>query len=383
MNSFFYKVTLCLGLLALSQHSFAAVKCNNVGTSGVEFSPQIGGSIYAGEDVPVGTVLYQVRGGREYFSLSFQPVFVCYDSITNELTKNIELLEEKVVVSQPQGAPFSFPESPVSGKIYNTNVPGIGVALVHGATGNTSITTSSVTESASLYRSTNNWHVPVFYISAVLIKTGPVANGSVVLGSSFPVVRSHLKNPEITGALPLYNAGRASFSGSLTVQSSTCQPVNKTVYLGAHKSKNFEGVGTTTNWADASIELKNCPVFSGYYQRSGYQISTNGGKPEGGTRTGNALSVSLTPAYGTLDDNLGIMKIKTTNNSAQGLGIQIARGTTAVSQAFSFSKNEVFFPGNSAGSNISLNFVARYYQTEDKVTPGAADGSMTYTINYH
>lgn len=335
--------------------------------------------IYAGDDIPTGTVLYTttVSSGS---GTSTGVVVVCgYGG-----SSSTQLVTETTVTNLPYGASFNAPEY-TNGNIFKTNVDGVGVALQRSETGDTITENTPGYGTYTAYREGGAITITGGAFRVAFIKTGPIAPGSVIDGASIPSVRSIFpadRNKPHTG-FPL-TIGTYSFKGQITVQSSTCEPISKNVEIGDFNRTSFPGVGSTTPWVDSSIELVNCPSFFGYYGHSGAQSLSGTGTPGGGTLTDNKLMVTLTPNAGIVDTMNGIMKIdESSNNSARGISIQIGYGSPDNSVPWDFSLQHAYTPGNGAGKNIILPMSVRYYRTGEALVFGRADGRLTYTINYY
>lgn len=76
----------------------------------------------------------------------------------------------------------------------------------------------------------------------------------------------------------------------------------------------------------------------------------------------------------------GVLALSGGGGAASGAGIQVLHGATAQPVTFGSTWKVGSFP--LVGTAISVPFIARYYQTAGSVTPGVANGTMTYTVNY-
>ncbi|WP_148872247.1 fimbrial protein, partial [Serratia marcescens] len=118
-----------------------------------------------------------------------------------------------------------------------------------------------------------------------------------------------------------------------------------------------------------------------------------GGRGTIGVWTGTAFNGSATPVYnsitltlnstsGVVDSGNGIMGINSgTESSATGIGIQLMTDKTGASPAQIGVPIVNILPTDGTVS-YDLPLFARYIQTGNSVTPGAANGLLTYTIEY-
>ncbi len=143
-----------------------------------------------------------------------------------------------------------------------------------------------------------------------------------------------------------------------------------------YKNKNSE-------WKKFNITMTNCPVFSGYYNSTRFITSyTNGTRQDPGALNNN-ISLLLTPNTETIDSQNGIFSLDKSNTSASGIGIQLAYGDGSSSEFANFiTPKEYVMPIGSSGQFI-IPMAARYTQTEDKITSGQANSSVTFLINYN
>lgn len=332
-----------------------------------------GGKITVLEDIPVGTIVYQVR----YYSSRFAGVYCKADSI-DEL-RRIKVNSTLTYENTP--LPLS-PWHPAKGLVYETGVPGLGVAI--GYTDKNPAPSYGVYDFSSV--GTNNMHLglkQILYL--MIIKTGPVSPGTIN-ATSLPrfIVRTE-PTPGVTMSPFIVN--RLSFTGQLNVTAPTCKTPDVTVNLGTHEiSQKFKGKGSYTDWVSANIPFE-CPLyFYGYYPDNNTSLAiTGGGTLPAGTPTRNQLTLTLEPLNEVIDAANGIMAVDKTEGAATGVGIQLntpnngwedlpAEGNVDFNKPLLWSlinSRPVFWP-----------LRARYIQTADKVTPGPANGKVVFTINY-
>lgn len=365
----------------LSTQSVLAASCTSE-YSYSEFTQPVMATINSGQDMPVGSVIYSMQ-----MSSTSNRVGISCNNEGKSWTANVHF----IISSTPSGASFNFSGNTLNGEVFPTNVDGIGVAILksHGAqtiTLSTPYNQPMNGSSSSTANTTSVLRKPSLMMA--LVKTGPIAPGTVD-ASSFPTVKmTAVDSPTISEGFP-FDMMAMRFSGRIYVQSETCQTHDKTVNLGRHEiSDKFKGIGSVTEWIDSSIELTGCPAkgFPGYYSTTGPQIASNGGSANGGTLIANKLLVTITANTGLIDATRGLININTTQaGAASGLGIQLGYGDNSAPSVWDLtSPQEYVLPTEYSPTNGSINIpvFARYYQTENIVTPGKADGQVMFTINY-
>lgn len=334
------------------------------------------GHFYVGNDLPVGSVIYRttVRQAARGAGIKCDGPY--------------DVNAEYRVTNEPSGAPFTQSGTPYSGQIYPTNVPGVGVAVWNNLLTFTKSSPRLIRhyfvndEGADL-----NLVGDVFDIS--LIKTGNITSGVTVNASSFPsVALDAVATAGYTG-LPINNLWTVNFSGSITLDTSTCiTPGNPTYDLGTFRPEDFPSVGATTTWKDVSIYLTNCPVFTGFYNNSDpAQVANDSNSPTGGTLTNNMLEMTISPSTATAGDQQTFM-LSDVTDKASGVGYQIAHNPQE-GMAPDEGGNNLYTSGDVLSQSMSLErsgsvsipLRVRYKRT-GVLRPGKMNGSFTVTINY-
>lgn len=331
-------------------------------------------NISAGPDLPLGSVIY--RGTWQDKSHTDQ--IVCN---TNMSTVDYGQIRHELGIDSAPSPLSSWTGSPFSGKVYTTNVPGIGIAVWYAGT---SVTTTSPlvlqeytiqVDSSTLPRTFGYW--TTFDIS--LIKIGETPPGNYVIdSSSFPVTKLYYTAKDNVAGFPII-VRRIGFSGVLNVSAQTCTTPDVNVDLSTHHISELSGGGVTP-WVGFNIQLTNCPIYKGYY---------GGGNPVdlvAGTYnspTNNQFGIRLTPVDNIINATDGIMAVTPTANSATGVGIQVAIDETGSKTPFNFSQEKIYTSVLNGPSVINIPMAARYIKTGTTITPGRADGKITYTINYY
>lgn len=369
------------GLLVLTAEAHAAnITCSK--DSKYSFDPPTGedatlaiaGNISVGADMPMGSVIYTAT-----YTASRQTTVYCYTDDGSAYTGD--------VVNIPYVSDYSTtPNGVVPGMTpvtYKTNIEGVGVRIETHRTGKPATALPETGTLATKPVSMNSHFIPVYRL--YLIKTGNISPG-VINGSSFPGVSLTFDKVSIPGytvsGFPIITH-TLKFIGQINVVVSTCNIDVKDVFvpMGKPSVSSFSGINSATEWKDASIRLSGCTSFSpGYYDQPTESIVGSGTFPVG-TSTQNQMTLKITPVNGVENSNDGIIALDDVSNSASGVGIQIGYQSNAGAvEPLSLSTTHNLPLPSSQSLEIPLK--ARYIQTKSIVTPGVANGKVTYLINY-
>jgi len=318
-------------------------------------APIVSSTITVGAEVARGATLY-----TQNFNPTFRNVYV-------------ECSTAQPFIAIDMG--YEPPPHPLSewsggfGKVYQTGVPGVGVFIDNHALSFTLPYTSRSTESHTLY----GWSSNLFKYRIRLIKTGDIQPGTIT-GADLPCLVT-----QVGPASSPFTAMRLCFTGSINIVAQSCTTPDVFVAMGKYDmGRDFTGKGSVTEWKDASIRLMDCPKFYGTAEAH-YSDSGNSGIV---SATANSLGVSLAPNTAVVDGDNGIMGLKDGSGSASGVGIQLAYGASSP-RPVQFSR-EIKVPLSPATpTSFTIPLQARYIQTEPTVTPGAADATVTFNINYY
>lgn len=342
--------------------------------------PLVTANISVGADVAIGSVIHlqRISGVND----AAYPVIRCSTDGGGTFTvdQHVSLVSPGALVPGWSGV--------YAGALYQTSLPGIGVAFTNSDGQNT----GSAFTSSPLFK----WSFDVvdgvtFYppirdvVTLVFIKTGPVSAG-VINGAQLPTSVLNLSSTTAVTGLPS-TAFRLNFSGVINVTVSSCQTPDMNVPMGSYSlDRYFNGKETATPWVPFNIRLLNCPAFFGNYTAaSNPPISYLEGTSSAGTRIFNSVVTSISPTYGAFDSGQGIINLDGAKDSAQGVGIQLASGPAQSS-----------FPGildlsiplripvySTEVSEKTIPLMARYVATSGTVTPGPANSKVVFTINYY
>lgn len=337
------------------------------------------GMLSAGPDMPLGTIIYNMTWNDNNTGNQIR----CNTNISggeSATTPGISLGIES--------APYplsSWNGSPFSGKVYTTNIPGIGFAVW--SNGNAATIESSVINgpfTITIPDSSTMQNIGSGSpLEVSLIKIGNTPPGNYVINAStFPVVKNFWPaSPLIANAV---TSRRITFTGNLTVVAQTCTTPDVNVNLGSYDTSVLSSAGSATPWIDASIKLTNCPVFQGYFPEPTGSVQITGNTTTQPASKNNQFGVRLTPVGDIINSASGIIAVSSSANAATGVGIQIANGTpSVVGQLFNLSSELKINTPKSGVSTINIPLISRYIKTGSEVTPGRADGKVTFTVNYY
>ncbi|MDN4625489.1 fimbrial protein [Erwinia sp. PsM31] len=356
-----------------SQQAFA-LSCRLLEGYGVmNFTlPLQSSNLTIGPGVSNGTVIY-----RQYFKPSRPTNIYCDNTQSYQPTINW-YYSNTTPNKESDWSDSSFR----AGKVYETGVAGIGIAIY-----TYNLTYYTVPFSYQPWRretqyDSNVWNAEGgFEFDVVLIKTGAITPGTLI-GSQLPTVKYDFEAPGISAI----NLGSLNFSGAINIVSQTCQTPDVTVEMGKYDiAEYFTGTGKTTEWKDATINLVNCPRFYGTLNDGRNTWTSDNGASGMGAITNNILNLTLSPNTAIIDSANGILGIKTGSGSATGVGIQMAYGNKSDASPLlvDFASSKDYSMQNSAATTQSMPLVARYIQTESTVSAGRADATVTFTINYY
>ncbi|THD39632.1 fimbrial protein [Pantoea sp. R102] len=380
-NIFSYAIALSLGLMAFAAH---ADDCDFATGQGplVYTVPLTAPNITIGADVPVDTIVHRQRITTDG---SRTPYLICH---TTNSAQPFDIEQYVHVTSTPGLVPGWGGK--YAGMLYQTSVPGIGVAVIN-EDGNAASVGQPLGISPMFkwsYPSTQFGANPTLIrnnFSLVFVKTGPISGGRID-GAQLPTFILDVKGSRSVTGLPK-EAYRENFSGSINVIAGTCKTPDVTVQMGSYSmDKYFNGSVKTTPWKPFNITLTDCPAFYGSYTDAvnspGYIV---GGAITPGLRGLNRFAMNIAPTFGAIDALQGIIKLDGAADSARGIGIQLATGDASAPSPVPFNLNNAYQTAVDSGApgTHTIPMQARYYQTESRVTPGSANSKAVFTIDYY
>lgn len=250
-----------------------------------------------------------------------------------------------------------------------TDVPGNGLALYitykgdRGKTARSIDTGIEVTNRHAAITGTfsNTWQEIPLQVEIEIIKERHVSN-AVALKPLYTKIFSIDSTPPRG-----YDPARYYIRGAerISFKNQTCEiigPRSFNVPMGSVSSTNTHGfgsgIGSTSAGKDFSLNL-HC------------ELSASGA-------FNIMMQMDGSPVSGF--ENAGVLALKSGKSAASGAGIQILHKSSLTPVTFAKPWQIGRFPLTDAV--LSVSFLARYYQTENKVSPGTANSSLTYTISY-
>ena len=330
----------------------------------VRTQPLLGGNLTVGRDVPLGAEIY-----RQTFTSAVNYTISCSAGVYN--------IETRRTLPVTPLALSSWAGTPYGGHVYQTGVPGIGVAIWFAGHPlpytNTDVNCGGGTNVCNVILGGG------MSVDMSFIKIGDVSPGTIQ-GASLPTMlqqRVSSNNLEVQ---------RINFSGSINIVSRTCSTPDVNVPMGSHRLTEFSGPNTFTAWKDFSIFLNNCPAFNGYYQDSGPRLSSDGTTSNLDSRKNNVLQVRLDPTRTPLNASLGILSLNPSapgnDPAATGVGVQVADSAGTPLPLATLRPSGITTRALE-GASYSIPLKARYIQTASSITAGPANATATFTINYY
>lgn len=326
--------------------------------------PLLGGNLTVGRDVPLGAEIYrQTFQAATYVNLS------CSAGLYN-----VEYRRGLPVRPLPLA---SWAGTPYGGNVYQTGVPGIGVAVWYaGVALPFSLNSTNCGDGIAVC----NWNLqgPLsFDIS--FIKIGDVSPGTIQ-GAQLPTADLKFVTSNTV------DVARVNFSGSINIVSRTCQTPDVSVPMGTHILNEFSGKNTFTEWKDFSVALNNCPAFNGYYQVTGPRWLSDGTNNNLDSRKNNVVQFRLDPTRAAVVPNQGIMSLDPNaagdTPTAKGVGLQVA-DSNGTPLPLATLRASGITPQATEGASYNIQLKARYIQTAEEISAGPANATATFTIYYY
>lgn len=177
-----------------------------------------------------------------------------------------------------------------------------------------------------------------------LIKTGVIPGGAVVPAGELGRYRY--------GSL---DAMSARLGNAIAVATQSCSTSDIGVSLGARRSSDFSGIGSSSSHVAFSIGLE-CP---GGLSRIRFRVD---------------------PAAGAVVDSSRSLVPLDAGSSARGVAVQLLNG--AGTAPLPLAAFQPFAGYTGAAGTYSIPLRARYYQTAATVTGVSANSAVTFTLSY-
>ncbi|MGE8283658.1 MAG: fimbrial protein [Stenotrophomonas lactitubi] len=355
MNPILLAARVVLAMMLLASAPVWAQNCRLVdGDRPLVNIANLNGSITVGPDVPVGTEIFRAT---------------YYAGPANQITCTPGRIDR---IRQYTSLPYraSSYVHPSYGTVYETNVPGVGVAVWFNGAGFPIVSegeTNLPPPTAFLL-----WPLQSYDVS--LIKIGPI-NAGTVTGTSLPQFEYRMTG---VNRNVLLWSGRVQ--GSLNIVSRTCSTSDVPVDLGVHQMSEIPAVGSTTGWVNVPVVLRNCPAFFGRYRghlTTGTVQTANG-------RVDNRIRYRVDPVTAVADRTRSVMALQDdgVNMTATGIGIQI--GTQAQdSVGFNTMRDSGVALTEVNNAQYTIMLRARYYRLAAAASSGQANGAATITLEYN
>ncbi|VWD07398.1 type-1 fimbrial protein subunit A [Burkholderia lata] len=313
-------------------------------------------SVTVPRDAPNGTVLtswVSTPNVSNYYTCA-----VSGTAAAGMVFEPLSMTKSGMTVKGPTGVAYT---------VWNTNVPGVGVAIGVSSYANgcgslpwvdlgvpsspfPSPWTGNACNANGIVTSISNGGMA----QAALVKTGPITAGTVtggvlLVGAS---ATSTGGNVYTVATSPL-----VSFSlTSTNVSVAACTTPNVTVNMGSHMQSEFTGIGSTTKQAVAvNVAVNACPTGL------------------------NSIQYEFDPVNAVLDSTNGVLALSS-GSTATGIGLQLKDSSgNALKYSTPYTLTSY---SKSTGGSYTIPLTARYYQTAAKVTAGSANAVLTFTMTY-
>jgi major type 1 subunit fimbrin (pilin) len=356
------RVMACLLMLAMlmlglgSRATFAqSISCT--GTSQTVTIP-MQSSVTVPRDAAVGTVLtpwVTTSAVTNFYSCT-----VSGSAASGMVFEPLSLTKSGITVSGPSGGTFT---------VWNTNVPGVGVAIGVRTYANGcgwyqpmqdlgtpfAVYPSPWTGGSCNQNGTGGTVINGGQAQAALVKTGAITPGVVTGGVLF--------QGAIATAQSLYSAYTVSTSNPVsysltttTVAVASCTTPNVTVNMGSPMQSVFTGIGSTSKPAVAfNLAVNQCPIGL------------------------NSIQYQFIPVNAVLDSTNGVLALSS-GSTATGIGLQLKDSS---GNPLKYSTQYTLTSYNSkTGGSYTIPLTAAYYQTASSVTAGSANAVLTFTMTY-
>ncbi|KWO55214.1 pilus assembly protein [Burkholderia territorii] len=348
----FWLLTLAVLMLGLgSRAAFAQSASCSPGTPST-VSVSMPASVTVPRDAPVGTVL-----GSLVYTANTTNYFSC--TVTGSYASG--------TVFETLSMTKAGTTVPLNGKTYtvwNTNVPGVGVAI--GV--NPSVSTCGSRGWQDLGKPSGTFPSPWSggvctqngsvtnggQALLALVKTGPITAGTV---SGLQFEAASVTGPGSAGPFTVATSGHVLFSLTSTIINvAACTTPNVTVNMGSPMQSEFTGIGSTNRKPVAfNVAVNACP--------SGL----------------NSIQYQFIPVNAVLDSTNGVLALSS-NSTASGIGLQLKDGS---GNALQYNTQYTLTSySNSTGGSYTIPLTAAYYQTSATVKPGSANAVLTFTMMY-
>lgn len=329
----------CLLMLFTGRALAASSSCTGGNQS---FTVTLPSTVSVPRDAAVGTLLTSW-----YYSVSNSALYRCTASDGYVGGKG-----QVTSFTSPTAVSVAIPSGSGTTPVYQTNVPGVGIAVVgsiyNGYAGWSSWNGFTTTYEGPIWTHLNGTIMEGVQIAIALVKTATVTGGvvpGVVVLNFAPVTNAGTQTSQLdTFAIT-----------PVTIVSLACTTPNVTVPLGTHSPSEMASVGATATAVSFNVSLNNCPAGL------------------------NAIQYRIDPVTTVVNSAQSIVALDG-SSSASGVAVQLLN--SAGTAAYPLSSYQSFSGyTKSTGGSYTIPFKARYYRT-GAITPGTANTSMTFTMQY-
>ncbi|WP_392563918.1 fimbrial protein [Orbus wheelerorum] len=318
---------LILNLFFITQ-SHAA--CTRIGNPGVTLYLDMG-TVVVSPNLNVGDMIVQ----QSFPFSQTQTLFYCNAGDSLEAAINIGFVTNN------------------SNKIYQTNIPGIGIQLLRNSDDNLYPYIYKPKNSNNIYLAAGNFIVRLFKTSEI-VGSGPLTSGN------------YTTYGPLGGGITASGLTTYMSANGTTIVAPSCTVVSgaqQNVYLDPVSYTKLKTVGATVGDTNFTIQLK---CSGGASLNVGY----------------DNISMAFS---GTIPSNLsnadGVLVNNVSSNGAQGIGIQVLDSNK---KAIEFDNK--YIVGSLATPQdsyfLTSNYTARYYRYGTTITPGTVEAQMVFNMTY-
>lgn len=330
------------------------------------------GDFYVPRDVPVGTVIGEAFKGKSTPAPGGLSVSCNRTAWQNPDIDNPVFVSDVIALGRPvPGALPSVGGQDLTGKVFETSVPGVGIAVQFGnpysdqgsRPGDFQTPTRLAPFSATNYfpNQSAGPNLLTLTVRTLLIKTGHIEPGT------HSIAPDVLFEGSMMPAVP--KAYTVALTGTVRQAQCTLSPSNPDiddpVDLGDWTTDDFNGPGTFTPAKAFGINLQDC--------------ESNPGDDAFGFATAH-VTLTGTDGSAIVDKDIGLFSLDS-NATAGGVGIQVLKGdgATPVTLGEAFPMVRIKPSGNTR-----MEFSARLYQLPDgtRVSAGTTTGALNFTVSY-
>lgn len=353
------------------------------------YTNNLDATVSVGPDMPAGSVIYYA-----YLGGGWSDIMECDQPWS--LTMKFKAYDT--------GDSLHLSNSPIlPGDYYPTNIPGVGYMLV----ANSSLTNTKSTFTGTTPLTDYTWGTEesgsrryrmAMYLVLVKTVSGPVS-GNVNAGTFHsakyytPPTPGYAFKPGPGNDGDGLALGVFTFSGNIIIKAPSCELGTQTVNIGDHLiTQEMKSVNSTTEWYDASVVLKNCMNFNGYYSSDANGQSVSGsGTATGGIPQNNLFSISVTAVsdassegYISLTDSTG-----NSDKAAKCYALQLGYTPDNIN-ASPTQPADLWKPGDTwtmpvpidSTGTLKIPLAARLIRTSQNVMPGPAYAKVIVSLSY-